>query len=455
MIDKIAAEAYDQTGRKTLAGHGKAAIESVIGFVEKANTTVEHGIRLATFSALRDSGVPIDQAAQAALNITVNFSKGGEKRTLMNAMYLFYNASLQGNMVILNGLMRSPAVRKAVLAVVAAGALQDALMSSISAEDQDRRKFYDKIPEWKKNSNFIVMTGDKSYIAFPMPWGLNFFHSLGRNMVRGMRTGDVGDSAYSVGSAFAGAFNPLGGTESVLNFLAPTILDPLVDIYRNRDWRDKPIVPEQLPWGTKKPQSQLYWAGTSDNFKGIAEALNELAGGSKFISSGSLTDVSPAHMQYWYDFSLGSAGAFVLRSTDLFTSVIPGWFNGEEFDWNDIPFARRVMGVHTSQNDLERFFAMTQSVFAIEADMKDARERGDAARAQALMQNYGNELMIAPQVRRLAAMRSRLADEMRQINESTLPDSYKQAMKKMLRQRRDDAVLDANKLYREYVEGVR
>jgi len=50
----------------------------------------------------------------------------------MNALYLFYNASIQGTFAILNAGIRSPKVRKMMVGIIAGGVIQDMLMSALS-----------------------------------------------------------------------------------------------------------------------------------------------------------------------------------------------------------------------------------------------------------------------------------------------------------------------------------
>jgi hypothetical protein len=45
------------------------------------------------------------------------------------------------------------------------------------------------------------------------------------------------------------AFNPVGGSNSLLNLISPTITDPIVDLVRNRDFADKPIMPDEKQFG--------------------------------------------------------------------------------------------------------------------------------------------------------------------------------------------------------------
>ena len=75
--------------------------------VENYNSVIENGIRVATYKTLRERGFTRERAGQAARNVTVNFSKGGEQKVLMNSLYLFYNASIQGSFALMTAATRS------------------------------------------------------------------------------------------------------------------------------------------------------------------------------------------------------------------------------------------------------------------------------------------------------------------------------------------------------------
>ena len=64
--------------------------------MERVNTSVENGVRLASYIEARKAGVSRDKAAELAKNLTVNFNKSGEFGTVANSAYLFFNASVQG-----------------------------------------------------------------------------------------------------------------------------------------------------------------------------------------------------------------------------------------------------------------------------------------------------------------------------------------------------------------------
>ena len=235
----------------------------------------------------------------------------------MNAMYLFYNASIQGSFALLNAATRSGKVRKLWAGLVVMGVLQDQLNALLSDEDEDGELVYDKTPQYILEHNIILPdpfgVTDRSEIAIPMPYGLNMAVNFGRSLSRFARGQySMGEAGGSILGTAIDTLNPLGGTHSFFNFAAPTIADPFVDIARNRDFADKPIVKETSPFDpTPPPDSQLYWSTTSPSAKWVAENLNALTGGST-VQSG-LLDMSPDLIEYWIGFLTGGAGMFAHR----------------------------------------------------------------------------------------------------------------------------------------------
>ena len=152
-------------------GKVKQPIQWIGKFVGDYNLAIENGTRLAAYKTLRDkylelSGDPTDPANQrrakemaafAAKNLTVNFNMGGESKSVMSALYMFFNASMQGSMALLNPFIRSRKMKKIWAGVVVAGAVQDLLMSMLSPEDDDGEKTYDKIPEHILERNMVFM----------------------------------------------------------------------------------------------------------------------------------------------------------------------------------------------------------------------------------------------------------------------------------------------------------
>ena len=88
---------------KAVAKNGTTPAQQILGSarkfgqaVESINDAFENSIRLSAYIAARENGVSREKAAQLAKNITVNFNKHGEYGQVLNSIYLFFNASVQG-----------------------------------------------------------------------------------------------------------------------------------------------------------------------------------------------------------------------------------------------------------------------------------------------------------------------------------------------------------------------
>jgi uncharacterized membrane protein len=425
---------------------------SMLKFLEDYNTVVENAIRVATFKTLAPK-IGLQKAAFAARNVTVDFAKGGEYKTAMNAMYLFYNASIQGSFALLNAATRSAKVRKMWAGLVVFGILQDQLNAAISDEDDDGKLIYDKTPKYILEHNIILPdpfgVTDRSEIAIPMPYGLNMAVNFGRSLSRFSRGQySIGEAGNSIIGTAVDTLNPLGGTHSFLNFVMPTVVDPFIDIARNKDFADKPITKETSPFDpTPPPNSQLYWSTTSPSAKWVAENLNRLTGGSA-IQSGIL-DVSPDLMEYWIGFLTGGAGMFAQRTADLAFGTLPtALTEGFEDEMvRQVPFARKLFYSVSSREDLSAFIENRNKVLQSQELLKSALESGDMAQARSIRQRYEKELRISGQVKAMNSARNRILRQMKQIKDNPrLPEEQKNKMIEKLGDQLDVVMTRANKL---------
>ena len=125
--------------------------------------------RVASCKAAVDSGVSKDKAAVLAKNLTVNFNKKGELGGLIDSLYLFTNAGIQGSTILIKNVAKSPKVRALASSIVVGAYLMNMLNRSINDDE------YEKIPDGIKERNLIVMKPNGNYIKVPLPWGYNIF----------------------------------------------------------------------------------------------------------------------------------------------------------------------------------------------------------------------------------------------------------------------------------------
>ena len=123
-INNIMGNVAKRPIRDSFVGKGAKKLGSLL---ENTNIVAENAMRVATYKTLRQKGFTPARAAQAARNVTVNFAKTGEYGRILNSMYLFYNASIQGTFAALQAATKSRKVRTMWAGIIAYGLMQDQL----------------------------------------------------------------------------------------------------------------------------------------------------------------------------------------------------------------------------------------------------------------------------------------------------------------------------------------
>ncbi|ENI7084394.1 hypothetical protein ABZP01_001799, partial [Escherichia coli] len=372
-------------------GQSIGAWNSFLNLVEDANGAVENALRLSAYKHARDAGLSRQQAASLAKNMTVNFNRRGEQGALMNSLYMFANASIQGtaNLVRtlghLNG--EGPLLerlrwknlnvpQKIALAAVGAGYLLGSLNRSVAGEDDDRVNWYDKVPSHVKERNLVIMKsmfGGKAgeYWSIPLPYGYNVFFLLGHT-AEGVAAGDLTASraAGNVVGGVLGAFSPIGRETSetlsgaLLKNAAPTILRPFANLAMNENFMGAQIYQENMPFGTPKPDSQLGRRSTPEAYKSFASWLNAFSGGSQYRSGA--VDVTPESLKYWIDYISGGTGRFIAKSTDAAVKSL----NGIDIPEQQVPFLGKISGEVMPYADQQKMYDRMTEVAQYHAELK-------------------------------------------------------------------------------------
>jgi hypothetical protein len=348
------------------AAVGKKGFREIKDLIYDGNAAVENAVRLSAFVNAKDAliadaakkyggvdRIPAaemrgikERAASLAKNITVNFNRKGELGSMLNAMYLFANASIQGTAQF--GKVIFTKRGGAIASTLIAGAwLLAEFNRAMAGDDDDDRNFYDKVPDWVKERNLVIMKwwhDDGSYMTIPLPYGYNVFHVFGTSISDAMNGKPLSKVSMHVTGSLLGAFSPLGSEGSdnpatfAAKFAAPTILDPAVQLATNENFFGEPIYNEGYRYSVQRPDSALYWKSTGEVSKWLAQTLNKPGEGTEYRSG--YFDVSPDTIEHLFDFTFGGAGAFYRRTA----VAIEQGLGDEPVDQNVIPFARRVSG---------------------------------------------------------------------------------------------------------------
>ena len=176
------------------------AIKSVGKFVEDFNTTMENAVRLSIYIASRRAGVDAATAATLAKDVTVNFNRKGESTATVNALFLFFNAAVQGNVNIAQAMAAPETVTensdgtketktqrvtkgkacRSRNGLAAMGYVFALINQWNSEEDDDGELRYQDIPEHSKNRAQLIMLNSEEGASIPLPYGYNFFTNIGR-----------------------------------------------------------------------------------------------------------------------------------------------------------------------------------------------------------------------------------------------------------------------------------
>ena len=435
-------------------------VRSILGMLDDANTAVENGVRVATYDALLKRGFSRARAAQAARNITVNFAKAGEERAIANALYLFYNASVQGSFALYNAMIRSPRVRKIWGGMILYGILQDQFLAAISNdEDEDGIPDYDELSDYTLEHNLMMTTfglSDDKYIKIPLGYGINSAVNLGRALSRTQR-GEytVGQASNSIFGTLLESISPIGGVndfDEVGDYAiiaSPTVIEPVTSLFVNRDFDGSPIFKEGSQFGLQKPASQRHWTTTSGISKTISKTINDLTGGSD-VTPGA-ANVSPDIIDYIFGFYTGAAGKFVQRTAEAPLKVVDALKGDYEGDIiREIPFLRKV-GVNPSAfENVGTFIENRDKVLYAGKELQYARQRGDVEGEARIRQKFAKELSIYGQLKAMNNARNQLMRQKKQIeNNPRIPDSQKEPLIKRYREKINLIVKKANALLRD------
>ena len=440
----------------TMANTRKAT-KTIADFVENINGAVENAVRLAAYANARRQGLTKKRAASLAKTMTVNFNRRGEMSTTLGAMYMFFNAAVQGtaNFVRTMGGLKDPApgrsranvwsrlnVAQKLAVGMTAGAFVNAILQRmLSDEDEDEVKYWDKIKGHEKERSLIFMTGwatgdAKDYVKLPLPYGYNIFVVLGTSAADvAMGPKSVGEGAVDLTLATLGSFNPIGFEDSedvsklIMKNATPTIFRSAAQIAVNEDFAGRMIYKPDYDFGTPIPDSSRSFRTTPEAYKSIAEFLNKVSGGNEFETGA--VDVSPDTLQHLVNFYGGGAWSFTEKVADAGVRA----FTGEEIEPYRRPFLGRVTGVADDEyGDQGRFYEraeeLGQRVNYIESREGDERRRL-AREEKDVIRLFNRATNLRQRLSEMRNLRDRAeqSDRMPEARREALVEQYEARMK--------------------------
>ncbi len=282
----------------------KKVANNLIEYVDNWNTIFEDSTRLSVYKQALKQGLSKEKAAFLAKEASINFNRMGKGGPVINALYMFSNASIQGSAKMLRA-MKNPKVAASVATVVVG-----AVASVSEWNDKVDPEWRDKVPKWDRLNGLPVVIPSSEekfkYITIPVSWGLKpikVMSDYAYDMASGHKY-STKEVMENVMTATLESYNPAGGTD-ITSAITPTILDVPFEISRNKSWTGKSIKPD---FDKNAPADIQYYDSLKDTATGrTAISLTEL------LQKGTGVGVSPADVKYAYDSYIGGAGRFISK----------------------------------------------------------------------------------------------------------------------------------------------
>ena len=323
------------------------AAQYFAGALSDMNEMLENAVRLAAYKVAMDNNMSNEAAASLAKNLTVNFNRRGAQTKWFSVLYAFFNASVQGTARMIETL-KGPAKWKILSGGMAIGMAQAMLLAAAGFDDDDP-------PTYLKDKNLIIPIGDGKYFAWALPLGLNVLPASGRilteMLIDAYKHGGKHFSQKMVDllGVLGTNMNPLGGS-NILQTVSPTIIDPFVAIYTNKDSFNRPISKED-----RSTHPTPGWMRSRENSTGIsqaaAKAINFVTSGGSIYTKGRWSPTGDD-----LDFLAGQVGGGVTREAMNAARFVKSKVTGEEIEPHRRPIVGKLIGDINSPSSIQQKF---------------------------------------------------------------------------------------------------
>ena len=341
---------YNRTG---LLKDLREVMTTINQFMLDANESAEMGARLAYYKYLVEHGTSRKTAAFEAKELTINFDRKGFQSWWTNQMYVFSNPSLQGGARTLSSMLTTPGSKTyRYVSMLVAGAVIVAWYNKLIGGDD-----YDRLVQtqpWLFDRTLVLfIPGTNAYIAPPIPYGFNFFKTLG-DVTFWLADGQIGLpealklSVDSLDAAFTPVQGPGFASQGLVQRVSPTFFDPVVQLSQNADWLGRPISPPTNQSGPGRANAESYFRARTFPeaiTRATTKWLNKKAGGGGRATS--KLDYNPEHIDFIAQFVGGGAYRFVESLTTVGWKGARQYLGDEDLEWGpkDIPAFGRFIGV--------------------------------------------------------------------------------------------------------------
>lgn len=368
----------EQTLKGFTDNNAKQMFRYIINMTYDFASMIENGVRLAAYQQMREEGYTPQQSASVAKNLTINFDKKGSRTAALRSLYLFFNASIRGTVRLAQTLnpRTNPTAPYIIGGGVLLGVMQAMMIAGAGFKDDDP-------PEYIREHNLVIPTGDGKYITLPMPYGLNILPNTGRILTEaaidinknGFKKAKIGKKSLAWANSFLSTFSPFGNQGLTLNALVPSAVEPFAGVFLTNKNSFGQTISKQDSYTRPTPgYMRTKESGTAAG-KEFARWMNLLSGGTDYtkgVWSPTGDDI---------DFLASSFTGPVVGSVAKTAKYIKAKVEGEEVPAYQVPVAGRFMGEIESKPVItSRFYNNLNAMYEHELTLKNLKGDPEATR---------------------------------------------------------------------------
>lgn len=337
---------------KELKGNRFAKVEVIAEKLDILNRAVENTARFAAYLTSREVGRSIAKSIYDAKEISVNFNKKGAGGTFFGmtgqtwfgnlaamvgasgrALYVFFNAAVQGSTNLMHVMKVNP---KGTSAGLAAMFLMGAVVPFLFGGDDDDEKDYYDLPEHVRRNHLIIPGAGDAWISIPLPIEYRIMYGMGE-LLTSWRTGhERGTDIARKMLSMSGQALPLNFLEEGLEAFVPSAVSPIYQVMTNSSWTGLPIYKEN-DFNKDDPEYTKAYSNVDRNLLKFTKALYEWSFDEE--NQKERIDLNPAVIE---TLAKGYFGGLATQLSNI--AKVGGMIAGEqEFDWRNIPIGNRIL----------------------------------------------------------------------------------------------------------------
>lgn len=404
-------DGFHRFGQGETRGKGEWISKNVVAGIGRLNESAELTTRTLVFkratelymAAGHDQETAEKMAANISKNISTNFNRRGNATNVINQLFPFFNAAVQGNARLAETLFEketyevkkgdhvlvdqrtklTPYGKKVASLIGTLGAMQALLLMAAGYDD-------DEVPKHVKDRAFVIPMPGGTYVAIPMPHGFNLILNAGRELADAgvsFATGNYRKMAQHIADGTWGslaAMSPAGSAGNPVTDWLPALADPFVSIAMNRDAFGRPIAREDMNPLTPTPGFKRAKEGATGTSKALAEGLNWITGGDQ--DRPGMVSPTPDQIDFLMGFAGGGVAREGMKAAQTAGYVAKGALGIEQeaLPLHRVPLIGRVVGNTQSPEVIhQKVFTAAKELNTLQAHYKGLRERGEKEEAAA------------------------------------------------------------------------